>query len=85
MMNPGAIMSNMMAQGQLMGDGMERQAIAAEQRAGGVGPQPRAIKGRAGGGAQAQQALVPSGGGAASLLDLFNTPHGYGGGGGGVA
>ena len=38
MMNPNAIMSNMMNQGQLMGEGMERQAIQAEQRAEAAGP-----------------------------------------------
>lgn len=92
-MNPNAIVGNMMNQGQLMGDGMARQAIEAENNAGaGGGRGRRAIgqaeeskggmvaRGRGAGGAS--QALVPTagGGGMPSLLDLFNTPHGFGGG-----
>ena len=46
MMNPGAIMGNMAAAGQIMGDGMARQAIqaesAAQQRG---GPARKAITG----------------------------------------
>ena len=91
MMNPNAIMSNMINQGQIMGEGMARQAIEAENAAGGgrgrggmraIG-QAEESKGAgrgAGGGA-----MVPSSGGLPSLLDLFNTPHSYGGGSGGGA
>ena len=98
MMNPNAIMSNMINQGQIMGDGMARQAIEAENAAGGNirGRGMRAIgqaeeskggRSRAGRGGAGSQALVPTagGGGLPSLLDLFNTPHGYGGGGGGAS
>ena len=35
MMNPNAIMANMINQGQIMGEGMARQAIEAENAAGG--------------------------------------------------
>ena len=77
-----------------MGTGMAARAIAAEEAAGGNGRGIRAI-GQAGGGRGAggrgsggagSQALVPAnnGGGQASLLDLFNTPHSFGGASGGV-
>lgn len=91
-MNPNAIVGNMMNQGQLMGAGMARQAIEAENNAMGRGRGgQRAIgqsegsgmvaRGRGAGGASSK-ALVPTagGGGMPSLLDLFNTPHSFGGG-----
>ena len=77
-----------------MGEGMARQALEAENAAGGNRHGQRAIgqgeerKGPARGGAGGSQALVPTAtndGSQQSLLDLFNTPHRYGGSGGGVA
>ena len=89
MMNPGAIMGNMQAQGQIMGGNMRQQMLEAETAASAGRGRRLAIEGggasrggRATGTGAASEALVPVGnqGGQTSLLDLFNTPHGFGGG-----
>ena len=67
---------------------MQRQMIEAGG-AGGAGRGMKAIgngmgRGKSGGASAAGGQMVPMSGGAPNLLDLFNTPHSYSGGGGGV-